>query len=408
MFNEYRAIPSQAKLLVYLSFVPSVAIGLIYTDLSFFLTKVQGMSAAFAATVIMVMGITMVVASLPIGILADRYGRRRFLIIGNLLASLTLVMFAVTTSPVLLFAAAIIEGLTEAAFAASLNALLTEKAGASSRTSAFSLYSFLSNTAWGIGGFAIPMVLVFQSLGLNSRESHVILYVAVAALSIAITPLLLRVGESRTSESAKSIGQFLPRKSKNTLLRYAATSILIAFGAGLFVPVMALWFSLAYNVSDVISGPVLGISGLLIAVTTLMAPYLARRIGLVRAIVATQLFSTVFMVAVPLSPTFVIAGVVYTVRSFLMNVSNPLVTSMIMGLVSEDERGAASGLNAAIWRFPNSISTGIGGSMMGAGLLSLPFYLAAVLYVLSISFFWFFFHGVKLPEEKARAVVSGV
>jgi MFS family permease len=228
----------------------------------------------------------------------------------------------------------------------------------------------------------------------------------VAALSIATTPLLLRISESRTSKSAKSIGQFLPRKSKNILLKYTTTSILIAFGAGLFVPVMALWFGLAYGVSDVVSGPLLGISSFLIAATTLAAPYLARRIGLVRAVVVTQMFSTIFMVAVPLSPTFAIAGVIYTVRSFLMNVSNPLQSSMVMGLVSEDERGAASGLNAAIWRFPNSISTGIGASMMGAGLLALPFYLAAVLYIVSISLFWLFFHGARLPEERAEVAVS--
>lgn len=407
MFREYSAIPSEAKLLVFLSFFPSVAIGLIYTDLSFFLTRVQGMSASFAATVIMVMGITMVVVSLPIGILADRYGRRKFLIVGSLLASLTLILFSLTTNVILLFVAALVEGTTEAAFAAAGMALLAEKAGPVSRTPAFSLSSFLSNVAWGLGGFAIPMVLVFQSFGLGSRESHILLYLIVAALSVATTPLLLRISESKTSKTAKSVGQFLPRKSRTTLVKYGVTSILIAFGAGFFVPLMALWFSLAYNVSDTISGPVIGVSSLLIAVTTLAAPYLARRIGLIKAIVGTQLFSTIFMVAVPLSPTFVVAAVIYTVRSFLMNVSNPLISSMIMGMVSEDERGAASGLNAAIWKFPNSISTGIGGAMMQVGLLSLPFYLAAVLYVASISLFWFFFHSTRLPEEETRIVTPG-
>jgi len=404
LFGEYRTIPPEARLLVFLSFVPSLAIGLIYTDLSFFLTKVQGLTAGFAATVIMVMGITMVVVSLPVGILADRYGRRRFLIIGNLLASLTLILFSLTTNIVLLFAAAIVEGTTEAAFAAAGMALLAEKAGAVSRTPAFSLSSFLSNIAWGLGGFAIPVVLVFQSFGLSSRESHVLLYVAVAGLSIATTPLLLKISESKTSTAAKSVSQFLPRKSKNTLIKYGTTSVLIALGAGLFVPLMTLWFSLAYNVSDAVSGPIIGVSGLLIAVTTLAAPYLARRMGLIRAIVATQLFSTVFMVAVPLSPTFAVAGVIYTVRSFLMNLSNPLISSMIMGLVTEDERGAASGLNAAIWRFPNSISTGVGGAMMQVGLLALPFYLAALLYVVSISLFWLFFHRVSLPEETTEVL----
>jgi len=402
LFSEYRTIPGEAKLLVFLNFIPSIAIGLIYTDISYFLTKVQGLTPGFAASVIMVMGITMVIVSVPIGILADRYGRRKFLIIGNLLASLTLTMFSLTTNAVLLFVAAIVEGTTEAAFAAAGMALLAEKSGTTSRTPAFSLSSFLSNIAWGIGGFAIAVVVVFQSFGLSSRESHVLLYFVVAALSVATTPLLLRVSESRTSETAKSVGQFLPRKSRSILLRYAVTSALIALGAGLFVPLMTLWFSLAYGVSDALSGPIIGVSGLLIAVTSLAAPFLARRLGLVRAVVVTQLFSTVFMISVPLSPTFAVAAEIYTVRSFLMNLSNPLISSMIMGLVTEDERGAASGLNAAIWKFPNSISTGIGGAMMQVGLLALPFYLAAALYVASISLFWFFFHRTVLPEEEVR------
>jgi predicted MFS family arabinose efflux permease len=120
-------------------------------------------------------------------------------------------------------------------------------------------------------------------------------------------------------------------------------------------------------------------------------------------VVVTQALSTVFMVAVPLSPNFATAGFIYTVRSFMMNASNPLVSSLIMGMVYPDERGAAAGLNAALWRFPNSISTGLGASMMGAGLLALPFYLAAVLYVISIALFWLFFRNVELPEEAANS-----
>ena len=402
MLREYGTIPAEARLLSFLSFIPSLVTGLIYTDLAFFLTKVQGLTPGFAGAIIATMAITMAAASIPVGILADRYGRRRFLIIGNFLASLTLVTFSLTTNATLLFGAALAEGMTEAAFAAAGTALLAEKSGAMSRTTAFSLSSFISGVAWGIGGFAIPLVAVFQLFGLNSREAHVVLYIAIAVLSVASTPLFLKIGESKTSDEAKSIRQFLPRRSKDTLVKYGTTSVLIALGAGLFVPLMVLWFSLAYGVSDTIGAPVVGVSGLLIAATALAAPYLAKRMGLVKTIVATQGFSMIFMVAVPLSPTFAVAAVVYTVRSFLMNLSNPLISSMVMGLVVEEERGAASGLNAAIWRFPNGISSGIGGAMMQGGLLALPFYLAAVLYAVSISLFWRFFHRVVLPEEKVE------
>jgi MFS family permease len=398
LFGEYRAIDPQAKLLIYLSFAPSLAYGLIYTDLAYFLTTIQGVPAAFSGLVFTIMALTTVLTSLPMGALADRYGRLRFLILGNVLASLTMVLFVVSTDRMLLIAAAVAEGATEAAFASSSSALLAEKAGNVGRTAAFSYMSFLSNAAYGLGGFALPLVLILQSVGLGAASSHAVLYVAVAAASLLVTPFFLRIKESPRPSSGEK-RSLLPRRSKGVLVRYAVTSVLVAFGAGFFVPLMTLWFRLAYNVSDVVSGPLLGISGLLIAGATLTAPYLGRRLGLVRAAVLTQGLSTIFMLAVPFSPNFVTAGVIYTVRSFMMNAASPLVSSMIMGLVHEDERGAAAGLNAALWKLPNGISTYVGASMMGAGLLALPFYLATVLYVASVSMFWVFFHDAKLPEE---------
>jgi MFS family permease len=399
LLSEYRTIPPEARLLIYVGFVPGLALGFIYTDLSYFLTRVQGMSDFFTGTVITVMGVTTVLMSLPMGVLADRYGRRRFLIVGNVLASVTLTAFAISTDAIVLLAAAVVEGTTEAAYAASGSALLTDKAGDKSRTSAFSLSAVLSSIAWGLGGFAIPLVIVLESFGLDSVSSHRLLYFALAALSIAVTPLLLKVSETPRTSNGRGLREFLPRRSKSVLLRYAVTSTLVAFGAGFFVPLMSRWFYLAYGVSDTVSGPIIGVSGFMIALTTLAAPRLARRFGLVKSIVVTQGASTLFMFAVPLSPTFIAAGAIYTVRSFMMNLSNPLVQSMVMGLVAPEERGAAAGITAAIWRLPNSISTSIGAGLMGSGLLALPFYLATGLYVVSIGLFWVFFRAVRLPEE---------
>jgi len=404
MWAAYREIPSKAKLLIYLSFFPSLALSLIYTDLSYFLTRVQGIGTVFTGIVLTTMGLTVVAMSIPIGILADRYGRRKFLAIGNLLASLTLIIFAITTNPVLLILAAITEGTTEAAFATSGTALITTLAGDSSRTAAFSLASFLQNMASGLGGFTLPLVIVLQSFGMSVATAHVTLYIFVALTGAAVTPILLRIPESARSEKAKTVRQFLPTKSKNVVLKWSLANVMVAFGAGLFVPLMPLWFSLQYSVPDTLSGPVIGISGFLIAVVSLVAPLLAKRFGLVRAAVLSEGLSMIFMFFVPLSPTFLVAGFVYTVRSFLMNVANPMNTSLIMGLVDPDERGAAAGISSAVWRLPNSISTAFGADMMYVGLLALPFYLATGLYVASLGLYWTFFGKTKLPEEGVASV----
>jgi len=127
VYDCYTGIPKEAKYLIYASIMPSVAYGMLFTDLSFFLTAVQGVSTNFMGIVITSMGVSTFVASILLGIIADVYGRKRLLIGGNVLASVILIAFALTTDPLLLIAAAIVEGISEGAILASSNALLAEK-----------------------------------------------------------------------------------------------------------------------------------------------------------------------------------------------------------------------------------------------------------------------------------------
>jgi predicted MFS family arabinose efflux permease len=167
----------------------------------------------------------------------------------------------------------------------------------------------------------------------------------------------------------------------------------------MIVPLMTRWLNKQYGVSDAISGPILGAANIIIGVATLAAPPLAKKIGLVKAIVVTQGFSTLFMFLTPLQPGYLSASFVYTIRAFLMNMASPLQQSMIMGLVAEDERGAASGVSAAFWRLPNALSTSIGAFLIGVGSLAAPFFFAGLFYIISIVLFWLYFRNIKLPEE---------
>ena len=117
MFDEYKGIPWEARLLIYLSFIPNVAIGFIYTDLSYFLPNVQGLSPFWTGATITVMGATLVASSIPLGMLADRYGRKKMVVLGNLCASLSLIGFALTSDVSFTLLIAVLEGAGEAAYA---------------------------------------------------------------------------------------------------------------------------------------------------------------------------------------------------------------------------------------------------------------------------------------------------
>ena len=99
--------------------------------------------------------------------------------------------------------------------------------------------------------------------------------------------------------------ELLPRKSKDVLVKYVFTGAIIAFGEGMVVPLMTAWMKAQYGIPDSLSGPILGFSSIVIGVATLAAPSLAKRFGVVKAIVVTQALWTIFMFVTPLSPDYI-------------------------------------------------------------------------------------------------------
>ena len=401
VFNTYRGMPKEAKYLIYSSVLPSVAYGMFYTDIAYFLTTVQGLSFNLMGLIVTVMGVSTFATCVPMGIAADKYGRKWVLILGNIIASVIIATFALTTNPALLIIAAIFEGISEAASYASSSALLAEKAEDAKRNSAFSMFGFAQSTSFGLG--AIAIVATSTMGGFANKENHVLLYVILALLSLSSTLIMFKVSEPKRSAKAKStLSELLPTKSKDVLAKYAFTGAIIAFGAGMVIPLMTAWMKAQYGIPDSLSGPILGVSSIVIGVATLAAPWLAKRFGVVNAIVVTEAVSTIFMFFIPLSPNYIVASIVYTSRAFLMNMSSPLAQSMIMGLVAEDERGVASGISSALWRLPSALSSFVGAWLIGMGLLDAPFFLAALFYMVSIGLFWFYFRHTKMPEEKVN------
>jgi MFS family permease len=406
MLSSYQGISKDAKLLVYQSILPSVAFGLFFTDISYFLTTVQGLSYSFMGLVITIMGISTFIVSIPLGLAADKYGRKKTLIIGNLVSGLTLIVFAFTKSPAILIVAAVLEGVSEAAFSASSGAWLAEKTDNAKRTSVFSLYGFAQSLSFGIGSLAIMGIVIFELIGFSNTMSHSLLYATFAILCLLSSLMLIKIPESYktnkiTRASSNSDKQHRSKQSMRIIAKYVISSAIIAMGAGMVVPLMTAWLNLRYGLPDTISGPILGIVSIIIAVATLAGPPLAKKFGLVKTIVLTQAASTIFMFATPLSSSYIIASSTYTVRAFLMNMASPLSQSMIMGLVDESDRGLASGINTALWRLPNALSTFIGAYLMSIGQLAAPFYIASILYSISIALFWYYFRKTKLPEEKS-------
>jgi len=134
VFDDYRGMPKEATYLIVQSILPSLAYGMFFTDVSFYLTSIQGFSDDLMGIIITLMGVSTFVSSIVLGIAADKYGRRKLYIIGNIIASIIIALFAITTNTAILVVAALLKGIAEGAFSASSSALLAEKAGGERRT----------------------------------------------------------------------------------------------------------------------------------------------------------------------------------------------------------------------------------------------------------------------------------
>jgi MFS family permease len=153
---------------------------------------------------------------------------------------------------------------------------------------------------------------------------------------------------------------------------------------------------LRFDVPDSLSGPLLAVAAIMMGLAAVLSPRMASRYGLVKTIVISQGLSTLFMLSLAFVGGPLLAGVLYVVRAVLMNVSSPLMDTLLMSSVSPEERGRASAINAIVWRFPNSITTLIGGIILTQGQYSLPFFLATGFYAIGITSFYYFFRNSSM------------
>src|SRR5205823_13284375 len=118
IFDEYKGIPREANLLIYSSFFTWTAAGLFFISLQVFLL-LEGISFATSGLILGTFGIVSAFSTLLFGGLADRYGKKKLVVIGGVLGSLALAIFVVDSNISHLFGAAVLAGLSEAMYASS-------------------------------------------------------------------------------------------------------------------------------------------------------------------------------------------------------------------------------------------------------------------------------------------------
>src|SRR6185312_5762134 len=97
--------------------------------------------------------------------------------------------------------------------------------------------------------------------------------------------------------------------------------------------------------------------------SNLAAGRVARRLGTVRAVVILRAIALLLM-AMALVPTFLIAAVLFLLRTQVNTMSGPMRQSFLMGMVPAEDRSTAAGLSNLPLQIFSSAGPTIAGQLM--------------------------------------------
>jgi MFS family permease len=346
--------------------------------------------------------------------IADRWGRRRVLIICATLMAASGLAFALVDNLWLLLAASLTGTISATSgevgpFLALEQAILPQTLiKPEARTRLFALYNLLGSFAGAVGALFSGLVAAltsffFPTQPLLADRLLLILYGLLAVVNLLIFLRLSEAVELVVEPAATATNlsrQRLSSRSRGVIFKLSALFSLDAFAGGLVVQsVVAYWFSLKFGLGLETLGPIFFGANTLSALSFLVAERVAAHIGLINTMVFTHLPSNVLLMLVPFMPDVTLAVALLLLRQALSQMDVPTRQSYTMAVVEPQERVAAAGFTSVARSGAQAISPVISGYALGVVALGLPFILAGGLKIGYDLALWFTFHHLKPAEE---------
>ncbi len=344
------------------------------------------------------------VLTLAVGTRAHRFAYRTLLLAATALMAATGLCFASVTAFWPLLAIAVVGTLNPSSGDVSVflpleHAVLSRLAPDGERTAVFARYSLVGSIAAAVGsaGAAVPGWLS-HAARLPTLFSIQAMFVVYALL--AVLAAIAYRGLPATAESPGARGAAPLRQSRARVWTLAALFSLDAFGGGFVVQSMvALWLYERFGLSLATAGLIFFWTGLLSALSFIVAVRIAGRVGLVNTMVFTHLPANVCLVLVPFVPSLGLAIALLLVRAVLSQMDVPTRSSYVMAIVTPAERPAAASVTSVPRSLASAASPFLAGWLLTVSTFGWPLIVAGSVKILYDLLLLAFFGKVRPPEE---------
>ncbi len=369
----------------------------------------------------MLLALTLVgdtIISLLITTRADRFGRKKMLMIGGVLMLFAGAVFALTNNFAVILVAAIIgvispSGNEVGPFLSIEQASLSHIVPEEERTKVFAWYNLLGSFAMASGTLAGGwFAQVMQNGGMSIIDSYRSIIIGYAIFGAVLVTLFLGLSSRVEVKTVKPDGirrRFGLHRSKKMVLRLSALFSMDAFGGGFIVQsILAYWFFVRFGTDPGTLGTVFFMANILAGISALSAVWLAKRIGLIRTMVYTHIPSNILLMLVPLMPDFSLALVILLLRFSISQMDVPTRQAYVIAVVCEDERSAAAGITGVARTVGSSVALLFTGFLLSDNsLLSAPFFIAGGVKIIYDILIYVSFRSHE-PQEKKKATADGV
>lgn len=377
--------------------------GLVSVVLAVYLTAV-GLSASEVGVVIAATLLGSAALTLYVGFRANSYRRQSLLRLMSVLMIATGIGFAIATDFWPLALIGLVGTLNPSggdvsAFLPTEQAVLPSTVPDAQRTSLFATYSLIGVLVAALGAAlaGVPELLA-GPLGISEITALRSVFVLYAILGGVVFIRYRRLSgdiERPVGSPPVALGA-----SKRIVYRLAALFSLDSFGGGFTITaILVLWLQQRFELSLALTGAVFFWAGLLSAAAQLLAPRIARRVGLIRTMAFTHLPANVFLVAAAFMPTAPLAVACLLVRAALSQMDVPARSSYVMAVVTPDERPAA----ASITSVPRSLAAALppvaAGWMLSQTSFGWPLIVGGALKIVYDILLLIQFQHVRPPEE---------
>jgi len=354
-----------------------------------------------------------------IGVYADRWGRRRTLVVLALLMAATGAVFGLTAVyPVLLVAAFVgtlgTSGSETAPFLPIEQAMLPQTVATEQRTALFARYNLVATFAAAGGALVAGLPDLLTQTGVPLATGVRLLFGLYSLVALVVVLLVRRLSPKveptimPARSEATGWQTLVPPlgRSRGIILRLSALFSVDALAGGLTVQsLMALFFHLRFGVPLAPLAALFFGANTLSALSFLAAAPLARRFGLLNTMVFTHLPSNVLLALVAVMPTFPLAAAVLLARQLLSQMDVPTRQAYTMALVAPEERTAAASVTSLARSAGSASSPILSGLLLQGPLLALglPFVLAGGIKVVYDLTLWAVFRRVDAADVGGNA-----